>query len=55
MNAVVIAPDASEREILAFALRHAGISVASSGDHRRVLKNWEDHQADIDPDSSGRR
>ena len=47
MQAVVIAPDPEEREILTFVLRHAGMAVAASGDHNRLLAKWEDHPGDI--------
>jgi DNA-binding response OmpR family regulator len=47
MNVVVIAPDADERDILTYVLRHAGMAVASSGDHKRLLSKWEDHPADV--------
>jgi len=47
MQAVVIAPDADERDILTYVLRHAGVAVAASGDHRRLLTKWEDHPADV--------
>lgn len=47
MQAVVIAPDADERDILTFVLRHSGMAVAASGDHKRLLSRWEDHPADV--------
>ncbi len=47
MQAVVIAPDADERDILTFVLRHAGMAVAASGEQKRLLSKWEDHPADV--------
>jgi DNA-binding response OmpR family regulator len=47
MQAVVIAPEADERDILTFVLRHAGMAVAASGEPKRLLSKWEDHPADI--------
>jgi DNA-binding response OmpR family regulator len=47
MQAVVIAPDPDERDILTYVLRHAGVAVAASGDHKRLLSKWEDHPADV--------
>jgi DNA-binding response OmpR family regulator len=47
MQAIVVAKDPDEREILTFILRHAGLAVASSGDLQRVLVNWLEHPADV--------
>jgi DNA-binding response OmpR family regulator len=47
MQAVVIAPDADERDILIYVLRHAGLAVAASGDHTRLMSKWEEHPADV--------
>ncbi len=47
MQAVVIASDADERDILTYVLRHAGLAVAASGDHKRLLSNWAEHPADV--------
>jgi DNA-binding response OmpR family regulator len=47
MQAIVIARDPDEREILTFVLRHAGLAVASSGELQRVLANWLEHPADV--------
>lgn len=47
MQAIVVAKDPDEREILTFILRHAGLAVASSGDLQRVLANWLEHPADV--------
>lgn len=47
MQAVVIAPDADERDILTFVLRHAGMAVAASGEQKRLLSKWADHPADV--------
>jgi len=47
MQVMVIAADQNEKEIIAFILRRAGLAVASSSDHQRVLKNWTEHPADL--------
>lgn len=47
MQAVVVASDADERDLLIHVLRQTGVAVASSGDHKRVLSNWEDHPGDV--------
>jgi len=47
MQAIVIAPDPDERDLLVYTLRKAGLAVAASSDHRRVLSNWTDHAADV--------
>lgn len=47
MQAIVIAPDPEERDVLTFVLRKAGLAVAASGDYVRVLSNWGDHPADL--------
>lgn len=47
MQAIVVASDPDEREILTFVLRHSGLAVASSGDLKRVLANWAEHPADV--------
>lgn len=47
MQAIVIAPDPDERDLLVYTLRKAGLAVAASSDHRRVLSNWADHAADV--------
>jgi DNA-binding response OmpR family regulator len=47
MQIMVIAADQNEKEIIAFVLRKAGLAVASSSDHQRVLKNWTEHPADL--------
>lgn len=47
MQAIVIAPDAEERDVLTFVLRRAGLAVAASGDYERVLSTWGDHPADL--------
>jgi DNA-binding response OmpR family regulator len=47
LQAVVIAPDADERDVLTYILRHAGLAVAASGDHKRLLGKWEEHPADV--------
>ncbi len=47
MQVMVIASDQNEKEIITFILRKAGLAVASSSDHQRVLKNWSEHPADL--------
>ena len=47
MQAIVVANDPDERDILTFIMRHAGLAVASSGDLQRVLANWLEHPADL--------
>jgi DNA-binding response OmpR family regulator len=47
MQAIVIAPDPDERDLLVYTLRKVGLAVAASSDHRRVLSNWADHAADV--------
>lgn len=47
MQAVIIAEDADEKEILSFILRKAGLAVAISSDLKRVLDSWTDHPADL--------
>lgn len=47
MQAIIIANDQDEKELLTFILRRAGLAVASSSDLQRVLKNWHDHPADL--------
>lgn len=47
MHAIVVSEDIDERELLTFALRRAGWSVAAAGDLERVLANWSDHPAEL--------
>ena len=47
MQVVIIAEDADEKEIMSFILRKAGLAVAISSDHKRVLESWTDHPADL--------
>ncbi len=47
MQAIVVANDQDEKEILGFILRRDGLAVASSSDPQRVLKNWSEHPADL--------
>lgn len=47
MHAIVVADDVDEKELLSFALRKAGWSVATSADLERVLATWSDHPADL--------
>ncbi len=47
MQAIIIANDQDEREVLILILRRAGLAVASSSDPRRVLNNWTNHPADL--------
>lgn len=44
---MVVTESADERELLSFALRRSGWSVATSGDLERVLAKWSDHPADL--------
>lgn len=46
MQAILVSPNANERDLLTHVLRQAGVAVASSGDYKRVLANWENHPAD---------
>jgi DNA-binding response OmpR family regulator len=47
MQAIVVAPDPDERDLLVYSLRKAGLAVAASGEYKRVLSNWSDHAADV--------
>lgn len=47
MQAIIIANDQDEREVLILILRRSGLVVASSSDPRRVLNNWTNHPADL--------
>jgi DNA-binding response OmpR family regulator len=47
MQAIIVADDNEEKEITTYLLRRIGLSVASSTDHERVLKNWTEHPADL--------
>jgi DNA-binding response OmpR family regulator len=47
MQAILVADDHEEKEISSFILRRVGLSVASSSNHERVLKNWTEHPADL--------
>lgn len=47
MHAIVVAEDPDEKELLSFALRRAGWSVAAASDLERVLANWSDHPSDL--------
>jgi DNA-binding response OmpR family regulator len=47
MQAMVVADDPDEKDVLIFVLRREGLAVASSTDPQRVLKNWTDHPADL--------
>lgn len=53
MQVMVIATDQNEKEIIAFVLKRAGLAVASSSEHQRVLKNWSEHPADLMVVASG--
>lgn len=46
MQAIVVAPDPDERDLLVYTLRKAGLAVAASGEYKRVLSNWPAHAAD---------
>jgi hypothetical protein len=43
MQAIVVAGDHDEREVLTFILRHAGMAVSASSELQRVLENWLEH------------
>ncbi len=47
MQAIVVAPDPDERDLLVYTLRKAGLAVAASAEYKRVLSNWSDHAADV--------
>jgi hypothetical protein len=47
MQAMVIAQDLDEREMLALILRRAGLAVASGANLERVMQTWSDHPADL--------
>lgn len=47
MQAILIADNQDEKEVLIFLLRRAGLAVAASSDVQRVLKNWTDHPSDL--------
>lgn len=47
MHVIIIGSDIDEKELLSFALRRAGWSVAAAGELERVLANWSDHPADL--------
>lgn len=47
MQAMIIADDLDEREILSYTLRKSGLAVASSAFYKQVLSNWTDHPADL--------
>jgi DNA-binding response OmpR family regulator len=47
MQAILVARDNDEREIVSFILRHAGLAVATTSELRRVAANWLERPADI--------
>lgn len=47
MHAIVVSDDTDEKELLSFALRRSGWSVAAAGDLERVLAGWSDHPAEV--------
>lgn len=47
MQAILVARDHDEREIVTFILRHTGLSVATTQDLQRVATNWLERPADI--------
>ena len=47
MQAILVASEQDERDILAFVLRHAGLAVASSTGLPGVLATWLDRPADM--------
>jgi DNA-binding response OmpR family regulator len=47
MQAMVVASDQEEKDILVYVLRNIGLSVAASSDLARVLDSWTDHPADL--------
>ncbi|MCJ7513129.1 MAG: response regulator transcription factor [Anaerolineales bacterium] len=47
MQAFVIAADPDERDLISFALRHAGLAVAPGSELRRILNSWEENPADL--------
>jgi DNA-binding response OmpR family regulator len=47
MQAMVVAMDPNEKEIIVYILQKAGLAVASSSNLQRALKKWTDHPADL--------
>jgi DNA-binding response OmpR family regulator len=47
MQAILVASEQDERDVLAFVLRHAGLAVASSTGLPGVLATWLDRPADM--------
>jgi DNA-binding response OmpR family regulator len=47
MQAMVVSKDQSEKDIIVYILRQAGLAVDASSDLQRVLTNWTDSPADI--------
>lgn len=47
MQAMVVATDQEERDVLVYVLRNIGLSVAASAELARVLDRWTDHPADL--------
>jgi DNA-binding response OmpR family regulator len=47
LQAIVIARDPDEKDIIGFTLRKIGLSDSSSADLERVLEKWSDHPAEL--------
>jgi len=47
MQAMVVAQDVDDRELIVLILRRAGLAVASGSNLARVLETWSDHPADL--------
>ena len=47
MQAILVAHDPEEREILAFVLRHGGLAVANAPALERVAARWMQRPADL--------
>jgi DNA-binding response OmpR family regulator len=47
MQAILVAADQDERDVLGFILRHAGLAVATSAGLPAVLATWLDRPADL--------
>jgi DNA-binding response OmpR family regulator len=47
MQAIIVATDQDERDVLSYVLRHAGLSVAPGTDLKGVLANWAERPADL--------
>lgn len=47
MQAILVTADSDDRDVYAFALRHAGLAVSSDRDLAQVTATWLDRPADI--------